>query len=235
MSKQVDIRACLQDGSVEALKWFALVFMTGDHINKYLFNGTLPVLFEAGRIALPLFVCVMAYNLARPGSMEKGAHWRTIKRLAVFGIIATPAFVALGCLKAGWWPLNVMFTLLISASAICLFEQGKFGAGVLTASLGGSFVEFWWPSIALCIAMHAYFKRPTWLALAAGILCCAFLCSINGNLWAFCAAPLFLAASRFDFRVPRLKWLFYAYYPLHLVVLLIIRTKMSEAGYFFAY
>lgn len=52
------------DGTVEALKWLALALMTGDHVNKYLFNGTLPFLFEAGRLALPIFVFVLAYNLA---------------------------------------------------------------------------------------------------------------------------------------------------------------------------
>ena len=60
----------MADGTIEGLKWLALVLMTGDHVNKYLFNATLPVLFEAGRIALPLFVFVLAYNLARPGTLD---------------------------------------------------------------------------------------------------------------------------------------------------------------------
>jgi hypothetical protein len=34
-------RLVLADGTVEALKWFALLLMTGDHVNKYLFNGTI--------------------------------------------------------------------------------------------------------------------------------------------------------------------------------------------------
>ncbi|MWQ92496.1 conjugal transfer protein TraX, partial [Escherichia coli] len=32
----------IADGTIEALKWLALLAMTGDHVNKYLFNGTLP-------------------------------------------------------------------------------------------------------------------------------------------------------------------------------------------------
>nr|WEG85486.1 trbP [Escherichia coli] len=60
----------IADGTIEALKWLALLAMTGDHVNKYLFNGTLPYLFEAGRLALPLFVFVLAYNLARPGALD---------------------------------------------------------------------------------------------------------------------------------------------------------------------
>ncbi|MGE4125505.1 MAG: TraX family protein [Pusillimonas sp.] len=106
------------DGTVEALKWLALVLMTGDHVNKYLFNATLPVLFEAGRVALPLFVFVLAYNLARPGTLERGVYGRAMSRLTVFGALASVPFVALGGLAWGWWPLNVMFTLLVvTASA----------------------------------------------------------------------------------------------------------------------
>jgi hypothetical protein len=42
--------------------------------NKYLFNETLLFLFEAGRVAMPLFVFVLAYNLARPGIYESGPY-----------------------------------------------------------------------------------------------------------------------------------------------------------------
>ena len=48
--------------------------MTGDYVNKYLFNGTLPRLFNAGRVTLPLFVFVLAYNLARPDTLERGVY-----------------------------------------------------------------------------------------------------------------------------------------------------------------
>jgi hypothetical protein len=42
-----------------------------------------------------------------------------------------------------------------------------------------------------------------------------------------------LAASRIDLRVPRLRFVFYVYYPLHLAALWLIRIPMREAGYFF--
>ena len=75
--------------------------MTGDHINKYLFNETLPFLFETGRMAMPLFVFVLAYNLARPGIYESGAYLRIMTRLTIFGLRASPAFIALGGLLEG--------------------------------------------------------------------------------------------------------------------------------------
>ena len=93
----------VSDGAIEALKWIDLVVMTRDHVNKYLFNATLPGLFEAGRLCLPLFVFVLAYNLARPGTLASGAYLRTLKRLAIFGALASAPFMALGGLLAGWW------------------------------------------------------------------------------------------------------------------------------------
>ncbi len=75
-------RLVIANGTIEALKWVALLLMTADHVNKYLFNETLPFLFEAGRIAMPLFVFVLAYNLARPSVSESGAYQRTMIRLA---------------------------------------------------------------------------------------------------------------------------------------------------------
>jgi hypothetical protein len=110
-------------GSREALKWLALFLMTGDHVNKYLFNGALPIFFEAGRLALPIFVTVLAYNLARFGTTSNGVYERTMKRLLIAGMVATLPFIALGNLRGGWWPLNVMFTLLVVT--LCAFLLGK--------------------------------------------------------------------------------------------------------------
>ena len=68
----------VQDGTIEALKWLGVVLMTLDHINKYFFNETLPGIFALGRLTMPIFGFVLAYNLARPGSLERGAYTRTM-------------------------------------------------------------------------------------------------------------------------------------------------------------
>lgn len=226
----------LADGSVEALKWVALVLMTVDHVNKYLFNATLPIAFEVGRLCLPIFVTLLAYNLARPGAFERGAHVRTMLRLTAFGIIATVPFVALGGLAGGWWPLNVLFTLLLITGALYLVEKGgttSFWLAAVLILVGGALVEFWWMAVALGLASWWFFKRPSWASAAAVVLACASLWIPNGNGWALAALPLIVAASRLDLRVPRLKWAFYAFYPAHLAALWLIRIPMSNAGYLF--
>jgi hypothetical protein len=104
----------LSSGSLEVLKWLALLLMTLDHVNKHLLHASVPELFAVGRLALPLFGFVLGYNLARPGALASGSYSRTARRLAIFGTIATIPFIALGGLGWGWWPLNIMATLLVA-------------------------------------------------------------------------------------------------------------------------
>ncbi len=226
----------LTDGTIEALKWLALLIMTGDHVNKYLFNATLPALFELGRLALPIFVFVLAYNLARPGLFKRGAYPRTMKRMALSGAAASVPFIALGGLGGGWWPLNIMFTLLVITATLYLLERGGHGhllAAAMVFLVGGGMVEYWWPAIILGLAVCSYRKRPTWTAAGLALLALTALWFINGNLWALAAVPLLPIAACLDLPIPRLRWVFYAYYPLHLGTLWLIRIPMRHAGYLF--
>jgi hypothetical protein len=218
-------------GTVEALKWLALVLMTGDHVNRFLFSGTLPYLFELGRLALPIFVFVLAYNLARPGQLEQGTYPRTMKRLAVFGALASVPFIALGdLLHAGWWPLNILFTLLLLTTTLYLVERNDLLAAGVLFLVGGSLVEYGWLGLSLGLAVWTYCKQPSLPAAAVALLACAGLWLTNGNLWALACVPLILAATRLNLPVPRLRWAFYAYYPLHLGLIWLIRSAMSNLG-----
>jgi hypothetical protein len=212
----------LSSGSLEALKWLALLLMTLDHVNKYLLHASVPELFAAGRLALPLFGFVLGYNLARPGALASGAYARTARRLAVFGGIATLPFGALGGLGWGWWPLNIMATLLVATLCAWLIDVGGTARLVAAATLfigGGALVEFWWPGVATCLLAWAYCLRPSWvkLTLWVGALACLYV--INRNLWALAAVPLIFGARYVEVDMPRVRLGFYAYYPLHLAVI----------------
>ncbi len=226
-------RLVLADGAAEALKWLAVLLMTGDHVNKYLFNGTLPVLFEAGRLALPIFVIVLAYNLSRPGRLDNGTYTRTMTRTALFGLLASVPFIALGGLYAGWWPLNILFTLLLLTAMLYLIERRNFVCAGGIFVIGGSLVEFWWPALLLGLAVWFYCRRPAWITALCAVLALAALWLINGNFWAMTALPLVLVLAHLDLPMPRLKWAFYIYYPLHLSLLWLIRIPMRDAGFVF--
>lgn len=229
-------RLAVSDGALEALKWLALLLMTADHANKFLFNGTNGAVFAAGRLAMPLFVFVLAYNLARPGVLERGGYLRTMLRLALFGVLSLPAFTIMGGLNAALRPLNIMFTLLVLAATLCLLEGRTTGNCIAAAVVflaGGINVEFWWPAPAFGVAVWWYSKRPGALPLLLALASLAALQFVNGKMWALAAVPVIFLASLADPLVPRLRWVFYIYYPLHLFVLCWIRFPMAKAGYLF--
>lgn len=215
------------NGTVEALKWLALALMTLDHVNKYFYGDHLAWMFRCGRLVLPIFLAVLAYNLARPQAIERGIHIRTMKRMLLFGALATPPFIAIGStILWGWWPLNVMFLLLAMTACIYLIDRGTLrhkATAVVVFLIGGALPEYWWPGIALGLCFWWYFRKPSWLAAIAVVLGTASLAVINGNYWALASLPLLWLATRIDIRVPRLRLAFYVYYPAHLAVIWLIK------------
>lgn len=215
----------LADGTVEAIKWLAMVLMTADHVNKYLLAESQPALFDLGRIAMPLFVFVLAYNLARRGALSSAVFHRTAKRLAIFGVVASVPYIALGAVLGGWWPLNILFTLLAATVIIGLVELGgaaRIALAIAVFVLAGALVEFWWPALALALASWQYSKRPSHRNLATLALCLAALWLINRNLWTLAALPIILAAPRVRLAVPRIPFFFYGYYPAHFAALWVV-------------
>nr|BCU00370.1 conjugal transfer protein TraX [uncultured bacterium] len=226
----------ISSGTIEAVKWLALVLMIGDHINKYLLNDTVACLYDAGRLTMPLFMFVLAYNLARPGALERGAYRRTMARLAIFGALASPAFLALGGLVNGWWPLNILFTLFVLTATVRLLEIGNlrgYLAAGLVFVLGGSSVEFWWPAVAFGVAIWSYTKQPSLPALVLAVASCAALGYINGNQWALAALLILAGTPILNVSCPRVRWFFYAFYPVHLTLIWLARIPLRHAGYLF--
>jgi hypothetical protein len=212
-------RLHIADGTLEALKWVALALMLLDHVNTFVYNRTLPGAYQAGRWVAPVFAFVLAYNLARPGAYARGIHLRAMKRLALFGVLAAPPFMAL---IGRWWPLNIMFLLLGATAVIYGIERGGKSGMLIAATgfgVGGSLAEYHHPGVAMVVAAWVYCREPNWPHLAVWVLLTASLVLFNFNLWALSAVPFLLAAPYVSLRVPRLRWAFYAFYPAHLAVL----------------
>lgn len=218
-------------GSLEATKWVALVLMTIDHINKYVLHESQHWMFVVGRSAMPLFVLVLALNLARPEAVRSGAIGRTLARLLVSALVATPAYCAMGQLPAGWWPLNILWTLAATTSIVWLCWGRTVThrmAAVAIFGAAGAVVEFWWPAIALGLACWWYFKTASWPALACAAAALGSLGLINGNQWALVALPVWLIASRLATPLPRMRAFFYVYYPAHLWALWAFDTLLAR-------
>ena len=225
-------RMVLHDGAVETLKWCGLAVMTVDHAHKYGLIPAVPGLYEAGRLAMPLFGFVLAYNLARTPQAGRAVYLRVLGRLLVCGAVASIPFIALGGLGFGWWPLNSMGMLAVAVCIMYLIEQRgpywKLSAS-LVFLLGGSLVEFWWPGVAICVGAWLYCKQPSWGALLLWIGATASLTLINDNWWACASLGLIAGAAwAVTLPLPRASRFFYLYYPAHLAVLLLLGFKIEE-------
>ena len=223
-------RVELSDGAVEAMKWLGLILMTADHAQKYGLIPAVPGIYEAGRMAFPLFGIVLAYNLARVRSHDPTVYPRVLTRLVVYGALASIPFIALGGLGFGWWPLNCMFTLAVAVGIMYVIESRRpFWKTRATAIflLGGALVEFWWPGVALCVGAWWYCRHPTGGALLLWLAGTAGLTLINGNGWA-CASFAVLAsmASGVTIAIPRASRFFYVYYPAHLAALVLLGFRI---------
>lgn len=213
----------IADGTLEALKWLSVVLMTMDHVNKYLLAGQVPWLFDLGRVAMPLFGFVLAYNLARPNALANGAFKRTRNRLLIYGTVATIPFVALKApLAYGWWPLNVLFTLWVGTLVIELLERRRSRRMLVILplfSFGSLLPEYWHLGTGAMIAAWYWCKHPRVSSLVLWTLPLAALVIINHNFYALLVIPLVYAAQFVDLTVPRYRHVFYVFYPAHLVAL----------------
>jgi TraX protein len=219
----------MAEGSLEAIKWAALILMVFDHTNKYLHAERLPVVFQLGRIVMPMFGFVLAYNLARPDALATGLHGRMTYRLALMGLVATPICVILNSQFVNasvWWPLNILFTFLLVVALTYLIDRGgakRFALAIALFILGGAVVEYLWMGVMCCLGAWLFCRKASLPRLLVWILGTLSLTVINGNTWALTALPIVLMAGRMPHRLSRQTWLFYGFYPAHLLLLLFIR------------
>ena len=197
----------------EALKWLAFLSMLTDHSGKVFSN--LPQFHYAGRLALPIFCFLIAYNLAVRQVPPKRYLWP----LLVTGVVSQGAYVLLWG-DVGASQLNILFTLLAGVLGVWLAPKTGYAVAALVAGAAGFICEYGVFGPLLVLAWYAYLKRPLSLRLALPVLV-AYLC--NSGFAAYFAAGFCLLPFVWRVGVRRApKYLFHTAYPLHLVILTIL-------------
>lgn len=129
----------LHESALSVLKLLALLTMTLDHVDFFAFGGALGLDNTVGRLAMPLFVFVMAYNLCAPqrqAGRDRASRGRTrqrmLHRLMIFGLLAVLPMAMLRheaqlvpSVAAGVFPLNIMFTLACCVLWVIWSDQVK--------------------------------------------------------------------------------------------------------------
>lgn len=210
------------------LKLIALVAMTLDHMGLMLLPGV-PILRILGRLAFPIFAYMIAEGCRY--SRNRGKYLLSMACLAL--VCQIVYFFAMGSL---YMSVLVSFTLAILTIYALDFARRKGGATLLMPLAALSAVIFlakvlphllngtdyaidyglW--GILLPVLVYLGKTKGQKLLLCATALCLIALESGGIQWWSLAALPLLLAYSGHRGK-RKMKYLFYIYYPLHLVVL----------------
>ena len=210
----------------DALKLVAIVSMTIDHVGAILlpYVGWLRII---GRVAFPLF----AYQLAA-GYLHTRNLTRYVRRLAIWGLIAQPVYmIAFGVRP---WTLNIFATLLLGLLAIWGWDHRRWWAVVLPLSLAS--IQLWLPEVGpdyglygvlLCLTSFVLFQHREQLVIGHGLLhVLAGILFWPSQVYALASIPFILWPPRLHLR--HLPGLFYAYYPAHLALLILLRHLLMR-------
>ncbi|NUT79180.1 conjugal transfer protein TraX [Pseudomonas sp. C1C7] len=228
-----------RDHALDLLKWLALLCMVLDHLRYIGYSADW--LYVPGRLAFPWFCLAMAVNLAR-APVKSSGQWRYLGWLVLFSAVSEMPYrlflpdpdtlnvmptLVLGLLVArGWQDPNLQMRLLAVAS-------------VVLAAVFSSKLMFGFFGVMLPLAILLVIRRPWIFAFLPGVVCLAanqwqvLYYSIRlGNHVAMVAvatcliAPwlgMFLLRHAQDVKPPPMRRWAYALYPVHFLVLLIVR------------
>ena len=223
----------LQRGlSGTALKLFALVVMTIDHIGMLLLPQ-FPILRMIGRLAFPIFAYMIADGCRY--THNKRLYWG---RMAVLGAAAQIVYYAAAadltmCIFVSFAlaiPIiyalhsnkNSISKLLLSAAA---FAFAALISAVLPELIPGFSVDYGFSGIMLPVLISlGSDKRQRLIISAIGIAAVSF--SLGGIQWWSLLSPIPLAMYNGTRGKAPMKTLFYVYYPAHLAVLYCISALL---------
>lgn len=213
------------------LKIIACSTMFIDHI-KY----AIPVLENdftnyIGRISFPLFAFFIG---------EGYLHTKDIKkyylRLFIFAIISQVPFMLFRTLVGEWKMLNVIFTLLLGLTAILIYDKGKeklisliFVGGI--AYLGKILkVDYGWYGVLAVFIIYILKNHKVLLPMGYGILLITYYYTRGINLLSLenimyfisTLISIFLIISYNGKKGKSVKYFFYAFYPLHMLLVYFI-------------
>ena len=231
------------------LKVLALVFMLIDHMGASMF-GSYPTMRVIGRMALPLYAWCLVV-----GSVKTRDPLRYGLRLVLLAALSQPLYMM--ALNHTWKDMNILFLLTLGLVAIQGIRQkrwfSQFWAPALCyLALGFLKIDYGWRGLTFIILL--YLVRDTRRGLVAAYIAYALfwgqgssavdgmfgvpfaflgwpgvgaplsaLFRLQGMIWL--SLPLIVIPTHSDLHMPR--WMGYALYPAHLVVLILLRLTVG--------
>lgn len=212
--------------SGSSLKIFAIIIMLIDHIGAIL----LPryhFLRYIGRLAFPIFCFLLVEGFFHTRNVKKYAL-----RLGLFALISEIPFdLALFGIPFNLLYQNVFFTLFIGLLVLIGFEKFKsklwlnfiiFILGMLLAEI--CHVDYGCFGIIMIVLFYFYRIHNNLIILTFGILLFSIMLGGSQPLCTLAIIPISLYNGK---RGISLKYLFYAFYPVHLLILYFISLFLS--------
>ena len=219
------------------LKLIAVCTMFIDHMGDTLFPGVM-WLRCIGRVAFPIFCFLIAEGCVHTHDRKK-----YVLRLLVFAVLSEIPFNLMTG-RAVWNPYdqNVLWTLLLGA-AVCWLMDGALKRRTAPAFVltGAAMVAAFWLLEVFCtdyggwgmllVAMFYGVRRAPYgqaAKMAAQAVGLAFFCigvmgGVTIELWALTAlVPIWLYNGQRGFSHKAVQYGFYAFYPLHILILSLI-------------
>lgn len=100
--------------SMDVLKCVALVAMLIDHMNDILLSPSSPLLYAVGRMAMPLFALIFAFNMAKQPDRAR----ELAKRQWKWAIITQPFFAFAFYGHLPWYALNILFVFALCSQLV---------------------------------------------------------------------------------------------------------------------
>lgn len=100
--------------SMDAIKCVALIAMLIDHMNDILLSPSCLELYAVGRMAMPLFALIFAFNMAKQPSRAQ----ELAKRQWKWAIITQPFFAFAFYGHQPWYALNILFVFAVCSQLI---------------------------------------------------------------------------------------------------------------------
>jgi hypothetical protein len=221
------------------LKWIAIVAMVVDHV-AWKITLPVPALFAMhviGRMTMP----IMCFLIAE-GFWHTGNRKRYVLRLLVFGFIAQLPFNYYRSgnpfsMSLGMESVNVLFDLLFGLCVLWAIKSGLHTAAkiaIVALCLILSTLCDWFVFGVLWILIfglnhNSYKRKAIWFSVIASTVILITV-AFDGNAFMLINTGTFLVlpilflynGERFSARTPAWlanKWLFYVFYPAHLLIL----------------
>ncbi|HHW67627.1 MAG: hypothetical protein PWP07_461 [Epulopiscium sp.] len=199
------------------LKIIAIITMLIDHIGYVFFPDRIELRI-IGRISFPLFAYCIAVGFLYTSNIKK-----YILRLAAFSILSQPFYVL--AFDLPWYELNIFPTLLMGLLILYFLKEKKWIAAILLMMITSIGNFSYGLSGILLIIMFYYFRNHRELsAMIAGMfLSIPFFSDGMYRIQGFAVFSIPLIYLRTNFRIRINKYIFYIFYPLHLLIIFLIK------------